>query len=98
MKGRLFEDVKSKRILSMICSGWLVNATVIISQGLREDLKLNTNSKLLDGMKQHSRMMKSPCSNHTGGQRVNHFLIIGPWAHNLFSLRLHFIINQMREL
>ena len=48
--------LEAKEILSMIYSGYLANATVTVSQGLREDLKLSTNSKLLG---EHSVIMNS---------------------------------------
>lgn len=59
----------------MISGGQLANATVKIPQDLREDLQWNTNSTLPDGTKQHTVMIKSLGSNHTGGQRVDRFLI-----------------------
>lgn len=41
----------------------------MVSQGLREDLKLRTKSEFLGGMKQHSVMMNSPDAQANWGSK-----------------------------
>lgn len=81
----------SKHELQWLAS-WCYNEDI---SGFRGSFKIEYKEQVLDATKSSTVMIKCLGSDHTGGQKVKHFLIIHPWTHRFSFLNLHFIIYQI---